>query len=72
MIDVARTITTGELARALDVPPGAVRKWARDGLITPALVTGGGHYRWDVDQVRAQLRDLNERRQREQDHQPDD
>ena len=64
-----RTITTGELARELDVSPGAVRKWARDGLITPALVTGGGHYRWDADSVRSQLRALNEQRQREQDEQ---
>lgn len=53
-------VTTGQLAAQLGVSRSAVLKWQRAGLIDPALVTPGGHARWDADSVRAQLR---ERRQ---------
>lgn len=54
-------VTTGQLAAALGVSASAVLKWYRAGLIEPELVTPGGHLRWDVDSVRAQLRDQRRR-----------
>jgi excisionase family DNA binding protein len=55
-----RLLTTGELARELGVSRGAVVKWVRDGLIVPEFTTPGGHLRWDLEDVRRQVRELRE------------
>ncbi len=62
-----KTLTTGELAKELGVSRGAVLRWATEKIITPRFITAGGHYRWDVDDVHAELRTWREQRQREQD-----
>ena len=54
-------VTTGELAKALGVSRGAINRWQNEGLITPDVTTPGGHHRWDVERVRARLRELRER-----------
>ncbi|MGH3936619.1 MAG: MerR family transcriptional regulator [Pseudonocardiaceae bacterium] len=54
-------VTTGQLAEALGVSRSAILKWHRAGLVTPELVTPGGHLRWDVDRVREQLRQQRRR-----------
>lgn len=51
-----RLVGTGELARALGISPTSIRSWLAEGVISPSLRTKGGHYRWDVDDVRAQLK----------------
>jgi excisionase family DNA binding protein len=56
-----RLLSTGELARELGVSRGAVLKWANDGLIVPAFTTPGGHLRWDLEDVRRQVRELRQR-----------
>ena len=58
---VRRLITSGELAKELGVSAGAVRAWVRDGLIVAAVVTPGGHRRYDLDEVRQRLKELQER-----------
>ena len=56
-------VTTGEAARLLGVSIRSLQQWAKDGLIEPDHVTPGGHMRWDVERVRAELRQrLRERR----------
>ena len=62
-----RLLTTGEAARELGLNSRSVARWAKQGRIRPTLVTPGGHFRWTVEDLRAQLRELNEQRQREQD-----
>ncbi|WP_298800252.1 helix-turn-helix domain-containing protein [uncultured Pseudonocardia sp.] len=57
---IMELLTTGQLARELGVSRGAVVKWAREGKIQPELSTPGGHHRWKLDDVRAQLRRLRE------------
>ncbi|MGQ0773516.1 MAG: MerR family DNA-binding transcriptional regulator [Pseudonocardiales bacterium] len=59
-------ITTGEVAKRLGVTPGAVGKWARTGMLTPAITTPGGRYRWRWSEVEQQMRErqLREKRQR--------
>lgn len=52
-------VTTSELARALGLSLRSVQRYIRAGLIAPELTTPGGHYRWDVDNVREQLRRLH-------------
>jgi DNA-binding transcriptional MerR regulator len=50
-----RLVTSGEAARALHVHPRTCRRWYADGWITPSDTTGGGHYRWDIENVREPL-----------------
>jgi hypothetical protein len=59
-------LTTSELARALGLSLRSVQRYVAARQITPELTTPGGHHRWDVDNVRKQLRELAEQRQRDQ------
>lgn len=47
--------TTGEAARAVGVSTATLARWAADGTVTPAERTAGGHYRWDLASLRAQV-----------------
>lgn len=51
-------VTTGEAARALGIGRATLARWWSEGLVTPALVTVGGHARWDVEDLKRQLREL--------------
>jgi excisionase family DNA binding protein len=62
-----RYLTTAELARALAVSATTLQRWRREGKITPVLVTAGGQARWVEQDVRDQLRELDEQRRRELD-----
>lgn len=61
LVSAERLVTTGEAARALNVHPRTFRRWLAYGWITPTDVTGGGHYRWRVADVRQQLRERHTR-----------
>lgn len=37
-----------------------IQRYRNEGLITPEVVTKGKHARWDVDNVKAELRALAE------------
>jgi DNA-binding transcriptional MerR regulator len=52
-----RLVSTGEAAKAIGVGRATLARWWADGLVTPALVTAGGHARWDVEDLKRQLRD---------------
>jgi excisionase family DNA binding protein len=54
-------ITSGEVARRLGVTPRAVGRWVARGLITPAVTTPGGRYRFRWSEVAAQLREQRAR-----------
>ncbi|MCA1226157.1 MULTISPECIES: MerR family DNA-binding transcriptional regulator [Saccharopolyspora] len=54
----SRLVTTGELARELGISPRTVARYVSSGLLTPTETTLGGHYRWDVVEVREQIRKL--------------
>jgi excisionase family DNA binding protein len=49
-------VTTGAAAKALGVALTTLQRWAHAGLVTPAYQTPGGHFRWDLDALRAQLK----------------
>lgn len=51
----SRLISTGEAARALGIAPTTLQRWAHAGLVQPAFRTAGGHFRWNIDQLRQQL-----------------
>ena len=59
MADTAhRLVGTGEAARALEIDRTTLARWAAAGSVTPASRTVGGHLRWDLDKLRAQLAEL--------------
>jgi 8-oxo-dGTP diphosphatase len=53
-------ITTGEAARELGVSRETLNAWVRDGKVIPHSKTIGGHMRWDLEQLRRQIRDAQE------------
>jgi excisionase family DNA binding protein len=53
-------ITTGEAARELGVSRETLNAWVRDGKVTPHSRTVGNHMRWDLEQLRRQIRDAQE------------
>jgi excisionase family DNA binding protein len=55
-------ITSGEVARRLGVTTRAVGSWVRKGLLTPAVTTPGGRYRFKWSEVVEQLRQAREER----------
>jgi DNA-binding transcriptional MerR regulator len=54
---VATLVTTKQAADELGVSARSLSRWAKDGTLEPDLTTPGGHYRWDVERLRAELRD---------------
>lgn len=57
MSDRPLTSTT-EAAKAVGVARTTLGRWWREGLVTPDLITAGGHARWHVETLREQLRAL--------------
>lgn len=51
---------TGTAAAALSVDRATLFRWAQDGRVKPAETTLGGHMRWDVEELREQVRRLTE------------
>ncbi|MGI8309411.1 helix-turn-helix domain-containing protein [Saccharopolyspora hattusasensis] len=53
-----RLLSSGELAKELGISRRSISRYADEGLITVALVTPGGKYRFDLETVRKELRQL--------------
>lgn len=49
-------VTTGKAARELGIGLATLQRWAHEGTVTAAYRTPGGHFRWDLDDLRNQLR----------------
>jgi len=56
-----RHLTTGEAAKALSIDRSTLGAWHRQGLVTPASITAGGHARWDLEDLKRQVRELRKR-----------
>jgi excisionase family DNA binding protein len=50
-----RLLSTGQAAKAIGVSPRSLSRWVTEGLIEPTLVTPGGHFRFDLDHLKAQM-----------------
>ena len=48
-------VSTGAAARALGIDRSTLTRWAASGLVTPANKTAGGHMRWNLVRLQAQL-----------------
>jgi excisionase family DNA binding protein len=60
-VTAERLLTTGEVARELGLSPRSIARWAQAGQLKPTLVTPGGQYRWELEDVREQLRAMRKR-----------
>jgi excisionase family DNA binding protein len=58
-------IPTGQAAKALGVSVRTLQQWVRDGIVTPALTTGGGQHRFDLADLKEQLRKHADQARRE-------
>ncbi|MFC7342069.1 MerR family DNA-binding transcriptional regulator [Saccharopolyspora griseoalba] len=65
--DEAPLISSSELAKKLGLARRTISHYAKNGLITPAVITPGGQYRWRYDDVVTEMRELAERRRRQGD-----
>lgn len=54
-----RYVTTGVAARALGISTATLTRWVANGTVTPAQTTAGGHYRWDLPVLRAEVQRLH-------------
>jgi excisionase family DNA binding protein len=50
-----RLLSTGQAAKAIGVSPRSLSRWVTEGLIEPTLVTPGGQFRFDLDELKAQM-----------------
>ena len=57
-----RMLSTGEAAKRIGVSPRTLSRWVTEGLIEPTLVTPGGHFRFDLDELKAQMQRRPDRR----------
>lgn len=58
---VRRLVTTSEAAAALGVARSTLARWTKEGRLTPTETTLGGQYRWDIEDLRRQLREARQR-----------
>lgn len=56
----ARLLTTAQAADELGIAPRTLARYAKDGILVPTLTLPSGHYRWAMDDLRRQLRELRE------------
>lgn len=57
-----RLVGSTEAAKALGVDRSTLARWWHDGLVQPELVTAGGHARWDLEDLKRQLREKRQGR----------
>jgi predicted site-specific integrase-resolvase len=51
--------TTAEAARLLGIHPRTLTKYVRLGKVKPTMRLPSGQFRWDMDDIRRQLADLD-------------
>jgi hypothetical protein len=54
----SRLLTTSEAAKLIGVHPRTLSRYASEGRVFPTMILPSGHYRWDVEDLRRQLRDV--------------
>lgn len=57
---MGKLVPTGAAATSINEPDEKLRRWWRSGLVEPELVTPGGHARWNVPELRKQVRKLRD------------
>jgi len=63
-VPAPQLLTTTQAATELGITSRTLARYVERGWLTPTVVLPSGHYRWDMDQIHAQL-DERRRRARE-------
>lgn len=66
-----RLVATGVAADDLGVHRATLVRWWEAGYVQPATVTLGGHARWDLADLRRQIKEWQERERAGDDEAPD-
>lgn len=53
---MSELVTSTQAAKAVGVSARSLARWAQEGVLEPDVVTPGGHFRWDVEHLRQQLK----------------
>jgi predicted site-specific integrase-resolvase len=56
-------VTTAQAAKILGINRTTLGRYAKQGLLKPALVLPTGHLRWNLDDVRRQMQEIRESRE---------
>jgi DNA-binding transcriptional MerR regulator len=56
----AKLLTTAQAAARLGIDRRTLARYAQQKLLTPTLVLPSGHLRWDMADIRRQLRERGE------------
>lgn len=51
-------VSTGVAAKALGVAHNTLHRWWKQGIVEPESITVGGHARWNIADLRDQIRKL--------------
>jgi predicted site-specific integrase-resolvase len=51
-------VPTADAAKAIGVDRRTLQRWVKEGRVAPTLTTAGGHHRWDIDDLKRQLREM--------------
>lgn len=51
-------VPTGVAAKAIGVDRATLVRWWQKGYVTPELVTPGNHARWNIDDLKEQMRGI--------------
>jgi len=54
--DGKRLVSTTQAARALGISQATLSRWTARGYVKPAQRTIGGHMRWDIEDLRQQIK----------------
>ena len=58
MSGMGKLVSTTEAAKAVGVSQSTLSRWTSAGRVKPAQTTLGGHMRWDVEDLKRQIRRL--------------
>lgn len=71
LVSTPKLIRTAQAARELGIDPSTLYRWEQARIVTPATRTAGGQARWNLEELREQLREhLAKPRQYEDQVQP--
>jgi predicted site-specific integrase-resolvase len=58
--DPGELLTTAQAAKFLGINRTTLGRYARDGILKPTVVLPSGHLRWNLDDLRRQMRNVRQ------------
>jgi len=60
VVDDEPYVSSGEAAKRIGVSQSTLANWVQRGWVTPHLRTPGHRYRWQVERLKRELRELGQ------------